>query len=129
MNMKQYCIIGLISLLFSCSKSGEEVNSYDSSLLLGKWLETSNFGQLEYKKTTRFGDFEKGLVFYDDGTLIGRSESSICIGDECLMENYNGRWERTSESSLNFNVESLKGQQNLHYQIIEMSKDRLVLGR
>jgi hypothetical protein len=95
--------------------------------LYGRWLQVSDFGEVIYTKTTRFGEYEKGLVFFEDGSLIGRSESSICVGPNCLMENYNGTWMRKSEQTLSISVESLKGLIKQEYTIVELNDEKLIL--
>lgn len=118
-----------LSLILSCSDQETINGSSVADQLTGRWLEISDFGNTIYEKTSRYGDFEKGLVFFEDGSLIGRSESSICIGENCLMENYKGSWTLETDDKIIIEVESLKGNQRYSAQIISISSDSLVLRR
>jgi hypothetical protein len=111
--------------LLSCDKDQAVVGN---DQILGQWLQTSkNQVEAQYVSTSRFGQFDYGLIFFDNGQYIDRSESGICIGDDCLTENFNGQYKWISADVIELTVDNYHGLSTRQYVVEKPSADSLVL--
>ncbi len=129
--MKQFFYISIVFLFFSCKK--EEVNSVVKidPRIYGRWLEKSaTFESTQYIRTDRFGEYEKGLVVFDDGSLIERSEGGICVGEYCAMDNYYGTYTfDAAKNILRVKVTNFSGPQEYSINILYLSTDAMKIKR
>lgn len=121
----------LIISLLSCNKSAEESAKTIDQKIFGRWLETAlTFQHTQYTRSARFGEYERGLVIFDDGSMIERSEGGICIGEYCLMENYYGTYTYDADQNqLKVNVVNYSGPQAYTLNILALTTDSLKVSR
>jgi hypothetical protein len=129
--MKVHLLAILMIGLVSCNKSEEASVKAIDQKIFGRWLETAlTFQHTQYIRSTRFGEYERGLVIFDDGTLIERSEGGICIGEYCLMENYTGTYSYdANQNHLKVSVVNYSGPQTYILDIINLTTDSLKVSR
>ena len=122
--MRILLLLSIFSLL-SCTK---EEFAIGNDQILGQWLQTSkNQVEAQYVSTSRFGQFDYGLIFFDNGQYIDRSESGICIGDDCLTENFNGTYRWISSDVIELTVDNYNGLSTRQYVVERPAADKLVL--
>lgn len=115
----------ILLLSLGCQKQETIEGGVD---ITGQWLQTSrNQIQANYVPTSRFGDFDYGLIFFDNGTYIDRSESGICIGTDCLTENFNGSYQWLSADVIELTVDNYHGLSTRQYVVEKQSGGELVL--
>lgn len=118
-------LFSFLIFLLSCSKDDATPVHPD---IKGQWLQTGkNMIQAQYTQTSRFGEFDYGLIFFDNGDYIDRSESGICIGDDCLTENFNGQYKWISADVIELTVDNYHGLSTRQYVVERPAADRLVL--
>ena len=115
----------ILFLSLGCQKQESIEGGVD---ITGQWLQTSrNQIQANYVPTSRFGNFDYGLIFFDNGTYIDRSESGICIGADCLTENFNGSYRWLSADVIELTVDNYHGLSTREYVVEKKSGGELVL--
>ena len=115
----------ILLLSLGCQKQESIVGGVD---ITGQWLQTSrNQIQANYVPTSRFGNFDYGLIFFDNGDYIERSESGICIGNDCLTENFNGSYRWLSADVIELTVDNYHGLSTREYVVEKKSGGELVL--
>ncbi len=121
----RFLIISILFLLIGCTKDEQSTTQLD---IKGQWLQTGkNLVQAQYTSTSRFGEFDYGLVFFDNGQYIDRSESGICIGIDCLTENFNGTYRWISSDVIELTVDNYHGLSTRQYVVEKPAVDQLVL--
>lgn len=121
----RFLIISILFLLIGCTKDEQSTTQLD---IKGQWLQTGkNLVQAQYTSTSRFGEFDYGLVFFDNGQYIDRSESGICIGIDCLTENFNGTYRWISSDVIELTVDNYHGLSTRQYAVEKPAVDQLVL--
>ncbi len=127
--MKKIIYFFACLIVLSCTKENPKTEANLDSLVFGNWtLENENFEGASYIRSARFGEYEKGLVLFDDGTMIERSEGGICIGEYCLMDNYYGTYS-SNKNTLNIKVNNFAGPQSYKLNILDLSADKLKVKR
>lgn len=115
----------ILLLSLGCQKQETIEGGVD---ITGQWLQTSrNQIQANYVPTSRFGNFDYGLIFFDNGDYIERSESGICIGNDCLTENFNGSYRWLSADVIELTVDNYHGLSTRQYVVEKQSGGELVL--
>jgi hypothetical protein len=129
--MKKYLYILLSIIFITCNKTEEIKAPSIDQRIYGRWLQsTANFEGTTFIRSDRFGEYEKGIVVFEDGTIIERSEGGICIGEYCLMENFYGTYTYdSSKNALNIKVTNFSGPQKYTLEILNLSVDQLMVKR
>lgn len=118
----------LLLTIFSFLSCAKEEAAIGNEQILGQWLQTSkNQVEARYVITSRFSQFDYGLIFFDNGQYIDRSESGICIGDDCLTENFNGTYRWISTDIIELMVDNYHGLSTRQYVVETPAEGELVL--
>jgi hypothetical protein len=74
-------------------------------------------------RTNRYGTFDKGFTFFEDMTLVERSDSGVCIDAGCIMENYNGTFSINKDNDITVSIKNLKGNviYNLKFNVLDIN--------
>lgn len=125
--MKQnIVIIILFNVLCSFNKTEFEIPSF----LFQNWVYDSyQNGEQTFISKNRFQKDKPGIRFNEKGTIVKRQSSGWCGTPPIHYVNVKGTWKEISASLLAIQYESWNGMNIDTLQIVEISKEKLVLKR
>ncbi|WP_445710696.1 hypothetical protein [Flavobacterium sp.] len=123
--MKKYIIIvAFFTVLSSFNKTESEISPF----LFQNWIyENYQNGDQSFISKDRFQKDKSGIAFKENGTIVKRQNSGWCGTPPIDYVNVNGTWKEISESLLEIQYESWNGRNVDTIQIVEISKNKLVL--
>ncbi len=125
LKIKIFLILFTMLLFASCTETEvQEITPLDNRII-GRWLLIDSSGlERLYSRTTRYGQFDYGYTFFDDESLVERSESGLCVGVNCITEDFVGVYKNLGNNNINVNVKNLKGKvsYDLQLRVIDINK-------
>ncbi|MBK8699663.1 MAG: hypothetical protein IPN29_08985 [Saprospiraceae bacterium] len=126
--MKRLLIFSFLWTALSCGNEVETIQA--DSQIMGKWIQrSSTLVEAKLERTSRFDTFDKGFTFFEDGTFIERSDGGICIGENCIMEDYYGTMEWLDADMIRLRVTNFRGPSDLTYTFQITPVQQLILLR
>ncbi|MHB1276765.1 MAG: hypothetical protein ACYC1Q_00020 [Bacteroidia bacterium] len=120
----------LISVLFAIGLISLRESGDIKDDLIAVWIYSDSENDvLNYKKHDKFKDDEPGIEFKKNGILKKRQNVGWCGTPPVTYRNYDGSWERTSDSTLTIKYDYWGGKAEEDWLIVEMTAENLKIKR
>ncbi len=129
MTTMKFIKLFLIPFLFFGFKPNETA-VINNNELIGTWVySTYKDDLLYYKKKNNLKKDNAGIEFFKSGKLIKRQNESGCGTPPITYKNFNGSWEKKTDSTISLTYQNWGGMYQEEWQISSLTKDKMVVKR
>lgn len=115
----------LLLIVFSCKQNNVNVIQ-PNDMLIGTWVFSSYENEtITMLKADSLEKDSAGYIFYVNSSLVERKNSGWCGTPPIAYGNFNGSWQRISDSTINVNVGYWGGNESYKIVISMLNKDTL----
>ncbi|CAN5366759.1 hypothetical protein BH09BAC5_BH09BAC5_12140 [soil metagenome] len=124
--MKFYIVLCIfLGLGFTSNQTTVKINNKQ---LIGTWVYSEYKDELlYYEKKNKFEKDKSGIEFKEGGKIIKRQNASWCGTPPITYANYDGTWEKSSDSTLTIIYQYWGGMCREVWLVSSLSKEKMVV--